>query len=84
MLDKFACYLDSAVRSVDLAGNIIRMARYQESDAMDNLPENLQESERYEKMEDSVDKLDDAESYLSDAKSCIMGVAEKFKHREEK
>lgn len=38
---------------------------------MDNCPENLQGSERYEKMEDAVDNLNDALEKLEEAKEYI-------------
>lgn len=43
-----------------------------EQDALDNLPENLQYSDRYASMEGAVDSLDDARQSLEDAVSGIM------------
>ena len=57
-------YLDSAIC-------IIRDAKDEEQDCLDNLPENLQSSERYEAMENAVDDLDNAVSSLRDASTSI-------------
>lgn len=50
---------------------MIEQVRDQESDAMDNIPENLQGSERYEKMENAVDKLDSALEDIEGAQESI-------------
>ena len=42
------------------ASVLISQALDEEEDSLDNLPENLMESERYEKMENAVDALNDA------------------------
>ena len=42
-----------------------------EQDCMDNCPENLQGSERFERMEDAVDNLNDALEKLEEAKEHI-------------
>ena len=39
---------------------IINAVKDEEQDALDNFPENLQNSERYTAMEDAIDNLDDA------------------------
>lgn len=39
----------------------------QEEDALDNMPENLQGSERYEKIEAAVDLLNDASECIDSA-----------------
>ena len=41
---------------------------------MDNIPENLQATERYERMEDVVDSLNDALEKIEDAKGHIQSV----------
>lgn len=43
----------------------------EEQDCMDNYPENLQGSERFERMEDAVDNLNDALEKLEEAKEHI-------------
>lgn len=42
-----------------------------EQDCMDNYPENLQNTERFERMEDAVDNLNDALEKLEEAKEHI-------------
>lgn len=42
-----------------------------EQDAMDNCPENLQGTDRFEAMENAVENLNDAVEKLEDAKSNI-------------
>lgn len=43
----------------------------QETDVMDNCPENLQGSDRFEAMENAVDKLNDAVDKIEEVKECI-------------
>lgn len=55
-------------------GNATSVVEYvcdQEQDAMDNLPENLQESDRFAEMEDGVDNLNEALEKMEEAKSLI-------------
>jgi len=59
-----AGYLDRAI-------DLIRVAKDDEQDALDNMPENLQNSERYEAMESAIDNLEDALSNIDEAKDCI-------------
>lgn len=59
--------LASAKAMLESAANIIEQASEQENDCMDNLPENLQDSERYEKMEHAVANLDDALDHVRNA-----------------
>lgn len=46
--------------------DILEAVKDEEQDAMDNVPESLQESEKYEAMEEAVDSMDDAMSNLQD------------------
>ncbi|WP_304432874.1 hypothetical protein [Acutalibacter muris] len=45
-----------------------------EQDCVDNYPENLQGTERFERMEDAVDNLNEALEKIDDAKSCIQAA----------
>ena len=45
---------------LESANQIISQAADQEQDSLDNLPESLQSSEQYEKMEDAVSLLESA------------------------
>lgn len=49
------------------ASGLVSTALEQEEDALDNMPENLQGSERYEKTEAAVDLLNDASEYIDSA-----------------
>ena len=53
------------------ASGLVSTALEQEEDALDNMPENLQGSERYEKIEAAVD-------LLNDASWCIDSAIEKI------
>lgn len=53
------------------ASGLVSTALEQEEDALDNMPENLQGSERYEKIEAAVD-------FLNDASDCIDSAIEKI------
>lgn len=59
-----AGYLDRVI-------SIVRDAKNDEQYALDNMPENLQNSERYEAMEEAIDNLEDALENLDEAKTCI-------------
>lgn len=63
--------LKSAVDLLNRASEIVSNAHNQEEDCLDNMPENMQASERYENMENAVDCLEDAESSIDDAISKI-------------
>lgn len=58
--------LKSAIADLQSARNIMDTVLDAEQDAMDNVPENLQETERYEQFENAVDILDDACSQVDD------------------
>ena len=49
------------------ASGLVSTALEQEEDALDNMPENLQGSERYEKIEAAVDLLNNASEYIDSA-----------------
>ncbi len=63
--------LQEASRLFDRATEIISDARDDEQYCLDNLPENLQNSERYENMENAVDYLEDALDRIDEARSYI-------------
>lgn len=52
---------------LDMAIDLVRDARDEEQYALDNMPENLQSSERYEAMEEAIDHLEDAISSIDEA-----------------
>jgi len=63
--------LKKAASYLSLAADIIQDVKYEEEDSLRNLPENLENSERYENMEKAVDCLDDALSSIQEAESCV-------------
>ena len=63
--------LRNAAKYLDMAIDLIRDAKYEEQDALDNMPENLQNSEKYESMESVIDVLEDALSSIDDARDYI-------------
>lgn len=58
--------IQKAIELIERAGNMIDEARYEEQESMDNIPEALQGSERYIKMEDACDSLERAYDRCSD------------------
>jgi len=54
----------------------IEAVKGDEESAMDNLPESLQGSDRYEQMESAVDAMDEAYSYIEDAISNLEDAME--------
>ena len=63
--------LQAAVAHLEMATGIVEDVRNDEQDSLDNMPENLRQSERYSLMEDAIDYLEDAVSYLNDANDLI-------------
>lgn len=59
--------LTDAISLLERASDIVEDVKSDEESALDNMPENLEGSERYEKMESAVESLDDAISSISDA-----------------
>lgn len=45
-----------------------------EQDCIDNYPENLQGTDRFERMEDAVDNLNEALEKIDEAKGCIQAA----------
>lgn len=56
---------DLQALAADIA-SMIEEVKDEEQDYMDNMPENLQGSERYSKAEEAVDALDTAQQYAED------------------
>lgn len=55
-----------AVAMLDDVNDILDGVNCDENDAYDNMPENLQDSDRASNMQDNIDKLDDACSSISE------------------
>lgn len=66
--------LRGAVRTLSDVQAMVQSVCDKEEDCMDNYPENLQGSERFEQMEAAVDSLNDALEKIDDAKGHIESV----------
>ena len=71
MNDKRRKRLSEASALLSRASNIISDVLDEEQDCLDNMPENLQYSDRYENMEAAVDKLNDALSELASVEDSL-------------
>ena len=60
-----------AISSLEQASEYISRALDQEQDCLDNMPENLQYSERYEKMEDVISHLEESIENIDEAKNSV-------------
>lgn len=63
--------LQSAKPFLIQAASIIEQAAEQESDCLDNIPESLQDTDKYEKMEKAVENLEAALEHIESARDCI-------------
>lgn len=63
--------LRAAEAALETAEQYISSAIDGEEDCFDNVPENLQCGERYEKMELTIDKLTEAIENITNARDCI-------------
>ena len=64
--------LKGAVGLLEKASGIVSMALDEEQDCLDNMPENLSDSERYQKMEAAIDLLDDVVGQIDNVQECIL------------
>ena len=71
MDDKRREKLRNVLRILTSAADIVDSVCDKEQDCVDNYPENLQGTERFERMEDAVDNLNDALEKIDDAKLAI-------------
>lgn len=63
--------LRKALSLISEATDIVSDVLYEERDCLDNMPENLSSSERYEAMENAIDNLENAVDHLSEASEAI-------------
>lgn len=63
--------ITDAMEHLSLAREILEDVRDEEQEAYDNLPENLKEGERGQKMEDALGTLDTVVSDLEDMESSL-------------
>ena len=71
MDDKRRGRVRDALRMLSNAASIVETVCDKEQDCVDNYPENLQSTERFEHMEAAVDSLNDALEKIDDAKGHI-------------
>lgn len=55
--------------------DVIEDVKYEEEDALDNMPENLQNSDRYEEIENNVDALGDIYDELQELQDRLSDLA---------
>lgn len=75
MNDRRRKSLKQALSMLESASQIINMVAEEEQDCLDNMPENLQGSERYEKMEDVVSLLESATEDIDTASERIRDAS---------
>lgn len=63
--------LNTARELLERAKGIVGTVRDREQDCLDNIPENLEGSERYSTMESAIDSLDDAIDKIEEAQGSI-------------
>ena len=64
--------LRAAVKKLSDVHSIVETVCDKEEDCLDNYPENLQNSDRFERTETAVDSLNDALERLEEATECIQ------------
>lgn len=63
--------LKQAISLLDFVYEIIFQAAEEEQDCFDNLPENLQESDRGERMEEAISELENATEKIDEVKESV-------------
>lgn len=63
--------LREAIKQLRNASTIVDEVYNKEEDSLDNIPENLQTSERFEKMENAVDNLNEAIERIDEARELV-------------
>lgn len=67
--------LKKAIDLLDRAIIIINSACEAEQDCLDNMPENLQDSDRCIRMEEAIDNLESALEKIDEAKDCVTAAS---------
>ena len=78
MNDKRRKRLTSALDLLRRSESIIDDVLEEERDSMNNMPENLQTSDRFVAMENAVDHLEDAIQNVHDAAQCVESAINEF------
>lgn len=71
MNNKKRSVLKQAMFLLERVSDYVSQIEEDEQDALDNMPENLQSSDRYEKMENAIDKLEEAINGIDEVKENI-------------
>lgn len=66
--------LKEAIQLLSRVSTMVDAVCDKEQDCMDNYPENLQNTDRFERMEDAVENLNEALEKIDDAKDCIQAA----------
>ena len=66
--------LEYSMQLLRTAQGVVEDVKLEEEDAADNVPEGLQESERYSIMMDAIDSLEEASVNIEEAIDCIDQV----------
>lgn len=66
--------LKNALAMLSEANSIIDQVCYQEQECIENFPENLQNTDRYDNMEYAVDCLTEAVEKIGEVEECIQAV----------
>ena len=64
--------LEPAIQMLSEISKIVEMCLDEEQDCLDNIPEGLQFTERYEKIEASVDNLESAIEHIDSARDNLL------------
>lgn len=76
MNNKRRALLQKAIATLDSASGYVSTVLDEEQDSFDNMPENLESSDRYIKMETAIDKLEEAIEQIDSAKECLEEASE--------
>lgn len=74
MDDKRRTRLREAIKMLDSALSIVDAVCDQEQECIDNYPENLQGTERFERMENAVDDMSEAADRIGEAVDSIQSA----------
>lgn len=66
--------LKGAIKKLEEAKDSIESVRDDEQYSLDNIPENLQTTDRYAAMEAAIDHLDDAVESVDEAIECVSAA----------
>lgn len=69
--------LNKIIGALTEQAELLSAAAEEEEDYMDNMPENLQGSQRYEDAEENVADLESASDYLNDAIESIQSAIDR-------